>query len=45
VATPFQIFGLPGLAFLCFFAAAIGSFWLVIRILISDYRSRKKYMR
>ena len=45
VATPFQVFGLPGLAFLCFLAAAIGSFWLVIRILISDYRSRKKYMR
>jgi predicted unusual protein kinase regulating ubiquinone biosynthesis (AarF/ABC1/UbiB family) len=45
VATPFQLFGLPGLAFLCFLAATIGSFWLVIRILISDYRSRKKYMR
>jgi ubiquinone biosynthesis protein len=45
VATPFQVFGLPGLAFFCFLAAATGSFWLVIRILISDYRSRKKYMR
>jgi predicted unusual protein kinase regulating ubiquinone biosynthesis (AarF/ABC1/UbiB family) len=43
VATPFQVFGLPGLAFLCFLAAAAGSFWLVISIFISDYRSRKKY--
>jgi predicted unusual protein kinase regulating ubiquinone biosynthesis (AarF/ABC1/UbiB family) len=41
VATPFQILGYPGLAMLCFIASAAGGFWLVIRILVSDYRSRK----
>jgi predicted unusual protein kinase regulating ubiquinone biosynthesis (AarF/ABC1/UbiB family) len=41
VATHFQILGYPGLAMLCFIAAAAGGFWLVIRILVSDYRSRK----
>ncbi len=45
VTTPFQIFGYPGLAMLCFLAAATGSFWLVISIFVSDYRSWKKYMR
>jgi predicted unusual protein kinase regulating ubiquinone biosynthesis (AarF/ABC1/UbiB family) len=42
VTTPFQLLGYPGLAMLCFIAAAAGGFWLVIRILVSDYRSRKK---
>lgn len=41
VTTHFQIFGYPGLAMLCFIAAAAGGFWLIIRILVSDYRSRK----
>jgi ABC-type polysaccharide/polyol phosphate export permease len=41
VTTPFQILGYPGLAMLCFMAAAAVGFWLVIRILVSDYRSRK----
>ena len=45
VATPFQIFGYPGLAMLCFLAAATGGFWLIMRIFISDYRSRKKIPR
>jgi len=45
VATPFQLFGFPGLAILCFLAAAAGGFWLVIRIFVSDYRSRKKITR
>ena len=45
VATPFQLFGYPGLAILCFLAAAVGSFWLVISIFVHDYRSRKKYPR
>ena len=43
VASSFQLFGYPGLAILCFTAAAAGSFWLVISIFVSDYRSRKKY--
>ena len=41
VATPFQLLGYPGLAMLCFIAAAAVGFWLVIRILVSDFRSRK----
>lgn len=45
VANPFQLFGFPGLAILCFLAAAAGSFWLVISIFVSDYRNRKKYTR
>jgi predicted unusual protein kinase regulating ubiquinone biosynthesis (AarF/ABC1/UbiB family) len=42
VATPFQLFGYPGLAILCFIAAAIGGFWLVISVFVSDYKSWKK---
>jgi len=42
VVTPFRLFGYPGLAMLCFIAAAAGGFWLVIRIFVSDYRSRNK---
>ena len=45
VETPFRIFGYPGLAMLCFIAAAAGGFWLIIRIFVSDYRSRKMNMR
>jgi predicted unusual protein kinase regulating ubiquinone biosynthesis (AarF/ABC1/UbiB family) len=45
VTTPFKFFGYPGLAMLCFMAAAAGGFWLVIRIFVSDYRSRKKNLR
>jgi len=43
VASSFQLFGYPGLAILCFTAAAAGSFWLVISIFVSDYKGRKKY--
>jgi predicted unusual protein kinase regulating ubiquinone biosynthesis (AarF/ABC1/UbiB family) len=45
VSSTFQLFGYPGLAILCFMSAAAGSFWLVISIFVSDYRSRKKYQR
>jgi ubiquinone biosynthesis protein len=45
VASPFQLFGYPVLGILCFVAAALGGFWLVISIFVSDYRSRKKYTR
>ena len=33
------------LAILCFIAAAAGGFWLVISIFVSDYRSRKRFMK
>ncbi len=43
VETRFHLFGFPGLAILCFLAAATGGFWLVISIFVADYRSRQKY--
>lgn len=45
VETPFQLFGYPGLAILCFLAAAAGGFWLVIGIFVQDQKSRKKSPR
>lgn len=46
VSTPsFQLFGYPGLAILCFIAAAIGGFWLVISVFVSDYKSWKKFKK
>jgi predicted unusual protein kinase regulating ubiquinone biosynthesis (AarF/ABC1/UbiB family) len=45
VQTSFRVFDFPGLAILCFLAAATGGFWLVIRIFVSDYRSRRKLKR
>jgi ubiquinone biosynthesis protein len=41
VDTKFQILGYPGLAMLCFIAAAGGGFWLVINILIADTRDKR----
>jgi ubiquinone biosynthesis protein len=45
VDTPFRLFGYPGLAILCFIAAAGGGFWLITSIFVQDYKSRKKLMR
>ena len=45
VPTHFQLFGFPGLAILCFTAAATGGFWLVISVFVQDYRSRRKFRR
>jgi len=42
VPSRFQLFGYPGLGILCFVAAAGGGFWLVVSILVNDYRSRKR---
>lgn len=42
VETSFQLFGYPGLAILCFLAAAAGGFWLVLKIFIQDYKDKKK---
>ena len=42
VNTRFQLFGYPGLAILCFLAAAAGGFWLVMGIFIQDHRDRNK---
>ena len=45
VPTRFILLGFPGLAILCFLAAAAGAVWLLLNILISDYKSSKKYRR
>ena len=45
VETSFRMFGYPGLAMLCFLAAAAGGFWLVISIFIQDQKDRKKTKR
>ena len=45
VPTHFQLFGFPGLAILCFTAAAAGGFWLVISVFVQDYKSRRKFRR
>ena len=42
INTSFQIFGYPGLAILCFLSAAGGAAWLVLSIVIKDYRDRRK---
>ncbi|MDB6030737.1 MAG: transporter [Verrucomicrobiales bacterium] len=42
VNTAFQIFGYPGIAMICFLAAATGGFWLVISIVVKDYRDKQK---
>ena len=42
VQTSFTMFGYPGLAMLCFLAAAAGGFWLVISIFVQDHKGRKK---
>ena len=45
VQTRFQIFGYPGLAILCFIAAAGGGFWLLLSIFIHDQRSARRRPR
>ena len=38
----FQILGYPGLAMLCFLSAVAGSTWLVLSILVKDYKDKRK---
>ena len=42
IQTSFQIFGYPGLAILCFLAAAGGSLWLLFTIFFQDEKIKKK---
>lgn len=42
VPTAFEILGYPGLAMVCFLAAAGGGFWLVLSILWQDHKSKQK---
>ena len=42
VETDFRIAGYPGLAILCFLAAATGGIWLLFNIFVQDQRSARK---
>ncbi|MGH7942900.1 MAG: ABC1 kinase family protein [Limisphaerales bacterium] len=42
VQTRFTIFGYPGLAILCFIAAAAGGVWLLFRIFFQDEKIKKR---
>ncbi|HEY9251008.1 MAG TPA: AarF/UbiB family protein [Rariglobus sp.] len=42
IETRFRLFGYPGVAILCFLAAAAGAFWLVISTLLHDQRNKDK---
>jgi len=42
VETSFRIFGYPGLAILCFIAAAAGGIWLLLNILWQDHQSKHR---
>src|SRR4051812_1237665 len=42
VQTSFTVFGYPGLAMLCFIAAAAVGFYLVFSILVQDFRDKKR---
>ncbi len=41
VQTNFRMFGYPGLAILCFLAAAAGGFWLVFSVFVQDRKDHK----
>jgi ABC-type polysaccharide/polyol phosphate export permease len=45
VQTSFQIFGYPGLAILCFIAAAAGGVWLLFNIMWQDHKSKHQSRR
>jgi ubiquinone biosynthesis protein len=45
VQTSFKLFGYPGLAIICFLAAAIGGLWLVLNILWQDHKSKQRNRR
>lgn len=45
IESNFRLLGYPGLAIVCFLAAAAGGFWLVISIFVQDHKSRKKTHR
>ncbi|HYG24592.1 MAG TPA: AarF/UbiB family protein [Verrucomicrobiae bacterium] len=45
VQTTFQIMGYPGLAIICFMAAAFGGAWLVLNILWQDHKSKQRNRR
>jgi hypothetical protein len=45
VETSFRVLGYPGIAILCFLAAAAGGVWLLVNIYIQDRRTEKRASR
>jgi predicted unusual protein kinase regulating ubiquinone biosynthesis (AarF/ABC1/UbiB family) len=45
VETSFRVLGYPGLAILCFLAAAAGGVWLLVNIFVHDRRSERAAQR
>src|SRR5215469_14168015 len=45
VQTSFTLFGYPGIAILCFFAATAGGIWLVLNIIWQDHKSKHQSRR
>jgi hypothetical protein len=45
VETDFRVFGYPGLAILCFLAAAAGGVWLLADIFLHDRNSTRRALR
>ena len=45
VETSFRVMGYPGVAILCFLAAAAGGVWLLVNIYIQDKRSERRASR
>jgi hypothetical protein len=45
VDTTWRVWGYPGLAIICFLAAAAGGVWLLFNIYIQDSRSDEKAAR
>ena len=42
VRTKFQLFGYPGIAIVCFLIAAAGGLWLVLSIIVKDYKDKRR---
>ncbi|HUR46765.1 MAG TPA: AarF/UbiB family protein [Candidatus Saccharimonadales bacterium] len=42
VNTSFVLFGYPGIAMLCFLVAGGGGLWLVLSIIVKDYRDKRR---
>lgn len=42
VQTTFRIFGYPGIAIICFMAAACGGVWLVLSIVLKDHKTKRR---
>jgi hypothetical protein len=45
VETSFRVLGYPGLAMLCFLAAAAGGVWLLVNIFVHDRRAERAVHR